>query len=313
MKRVTIVTMLTAACAAVLISTATVPAADAPAASSSAAPKSTDYALAKSRELEPSRIVIYKKVGDRELQLRTFLPEGWKPEDRRPCFLAVHGGGWVAGTPNVMFCVTDYLARRGWVAVSMQYRLHKPDAGTTVFDSVKDGRSAVRYLRSHADELGIDAQKIVAGGRSAGGHIAVATALFDGIDDPQDPSNVSCVPNALVLFSPVIDTSADGYGKELIGDRWRELSPLHQVRPGLPPTIVFHGKRDTTTPFAGAKAFHEQMLRAGNRCELVASERGSHSYMMRTAELFDDAMSRTMGFLRANGIQDPDNAKPTGK
>jgi acetyl esterase len=107
------------------------------------------------------------------------------------------------------------------------------------------------------------------------------------------------------LYSPVIDTSAEGYGKVLIGERWRELSPVHHVHAGLPPTIVFHGKRDNTTPFAGAKAFYDRMLNAGNRCELVESERGGHSYMMRTAELFDEAMRRTRKFLAAQGINDP--------
>jgi hypothetical protein len=71
--------------------------------------------------------------------------------------------------------------------------------------------------------------------------------------------------------------------------------------------------RDTTTPFAGAKAFQEQMARAGNRCELVISERGSHSYMMRTADLFGEAMSRTMKFLASAGIRDPDASQPADK
>ena len=305
MKFATIVTMLTAGFAAPASF-----AADAPASTTTTpATKVPDFALTKSQELQPSRIVLYKKVGDVELQLRVFLPEGWKPEDRRPCFLAIHGGGWVAGTPTIMYCVTDYLARRGWVAVSMQYRFHHRDGGTTVFDSVDDARSAMRYLRTHANELGIDPQQIVAGGRSAGGHLAAATALFPELDGRQAATDVSCVPNALVLFSPVIDTSAEGYGKELIGERWREISPVHHVRPGLPPTIVFHGKRDATTPFAGAKAFVQQMQRVGNRCELVASDRGSHSYMMRTEQLFDEAMTKTLKFLATAGMNDPVDSK----
>ncbi len=264
-----------------------------------------DFALQTSKELKPTRTVVYKKVGDRELELHLFLPDGWKASDRRPCFLAVHGGGWYAGAPPIMYCLTAYLAKRGWVAVSMRYRLHDDEAKTTVFDCVRDGRSAMRYLRSHAAEFGIDSEQIVMGGRSAGGHVSAATALCDGLDEASDSPETSCVPNALALFSPVIDTSDQGYGNELIGKLWRELSPLHRVRPGSPPTIVFHGVRDTITPFAGARAFVAAMDKAGNRCELVAHPSGGHSYMFRTPEIFAETMDRLMPFLAAAGIKDP--------
>jgi acetyl esterase len=264
--------------------------------------KKSDYVTTRARELKPTRLVTYKKVGDLELRLRLFEPSGHQPADRRPCFLAIHGGGWVAGTPTIMYAVGDSFARRGWVVASMEYRFATKDGAATVFDSVRDVRSAVRYLRSHAAELGIDPQKILAGGRSAGGHLAVAAALCDGVDDPQDDPRVSCVPNVLALYSPVIDTSAEGYGHELIGERWRELSPRHLVRPGLPPTLVLHGTRDTVTPVVGAKAFHEAMQKVGNRSELVLHEGGGHSYMMRTEALFLDAMERTARFAAAAGL-----------
>jgi acetyl esterase/lipase len=234
--------------------------------------------------------------------LHLFEPAGHKPTDRRPCFLVIHGGGWVAGTPTIMYALGDDFARRGWLVASMEYRFAKKDGSTTVFDSVCDARSAMRYLRSRAPELGIDPQKTLAGGRSAGGHLAAACALCDGVDDPQDDLKISCVPNVLALYSPVIDTSAEGYGHELIGDRWKELSPRHLVRPGLPPTLVLHGTRDTVTPVAGAKAFHEAMQKAGNRSELVLHEGGGHSYMMRTEPLFLDAMQRTARFAAAAGL-----------
>ena len=279
-------------------------AADAPGATSPAAPaKKADYALSRSKIALPTRSLTYKKVGDRELAMYIFEPAGFKPTDQRPCFVAIHGGGWVAGTPTIMNCVGEAFAERGWVVANIRYRLHKPDEGTTAFDSVKDAKSAVRYVRSHAKELGIDPDKIVAGGRSAGGHLAAATAMFSDIEEESDDRSVSCVPNALVLCSPVIDTSAAGYGHELLGKRWQELSPLHHVRPGLPPTIILHGMRDTTTPFAGAKAFDEAMRAAGNKVRLVAHVRGSHSYMMRTKELFDEAMGQIEPFLKENGIE----------
>jgi acetyl esterase/lipase len=202
-----------------------------------------------------------------------------------------------------VYCVADHFAKKGWLGISMQYRIAKPERNTTVFDAVRDGRSAVRYLRAHAAELGIDPDKIVVGGRSAGGHISVSTALFDGVDEPGEDTAVSCVPNALVLCSAVLDTSTEGYGNAVIGDRWQELSPVHHVRAGLPPMIVLHGIRDTTTPVAGAKAFAEKMSAAGNTCELILSKRGSHSYMMRTEALFQEAMQQTETFLAKAGVR----------
>jgi acetyl esterase/lipase len=265
----------------------------------------TDYALRTAKELKPTRAVAYKTLPERKLELRIFEPKGFAATDRRPCFVAFHGGGWVAGTPDVVYCVASHFADRGWVGISVQYRIKRKSADWTVFDTVRDGRSAIRYIRAHAAELGIDPNKIVAGGRSAGGHIAASTALFEGVDEPGEDPKVSCVPNALALYSAVLDTSEAGYGQQTIGERWQELSPVLHVKSGLPPTIVLHGIRDTITPVAGAKLFVEQMQKAGNRCELILSQRGSHSYMMRTQPLFDEAMQQTRDFLTKAGIDDP--------
>jgi len=286
-----------------LASSAIAAPADAPA-TDAAPPKRpvTDYALRTSKELTPTRVVVYKSVADYKRELRIFEPKVPKPADRRPCFLAIHGGGWTAGTPEVMYCVASHFAERGWLGVSMQYRHQRADRGTTVFDCVRDGRSAVRYLRAHAAELGIDPNRIVVGGRSAGGHIAVGAATFDGLDEPGEDTAVSCAPNAVICYSAVLDTSVQGYGRDTIGERWRELSPLLHVRAGLPPTLVLHGIRDTIRPVAGAKAFSEAMTKAGNKCELILHERGNHSDMMRTAQLFDEAMQQTRDFLIKCGI-----------
>ena len=267
------------------------------AAADEAAKKPLDYVAQLGVGLKPSRSIVYKKVGDRELVLHVFEPEGLKSSDRRPGYVVIHGGGWTGMGPERMFPFADHFAKRGMVAFSVQYRLASAKTGVTVFDCVKDARSAVRYVRTHAAELGIDPQKIIVSGGSAGGHLAAATAMFDGVNEETDDLKISPVPNALVLLFPVIDTSTEGYGNARIGERWQEISPRHQVRPGLPPTIVFHGTADPTTPFAGAKAFHEEMIKAGNRCELDVNEGGQHGYLMRRQELFDDTMKKTEAFL----------------
>ncbi len=253
-------------------------------------------------KLEPTRVVVYKKVGGRELHLNIFEPPGFKRGDKRPCFLTIHGGGWTGMTPRRQYPTAAHFAKCDMVAISVEYRLFQKKSGTTVFDCVKDVRSAMRYVRAHAAELGIDPQKIAANGGSAGGHLAAGLALFDGVDETGEDTSVSCMPNALVLFYPVIDTSTEGYGNAKIGERWKEISPVHHVKPGVPPTIIFHGTGDTTTPFKGAKAFHEAMLKAGNRCELVVNEGGKHGHIIFDPVLWEDALRKTEAFLKSVGL-----------
>lgn len=253
-------------------------------------------------KLEPTRTVVYKTVNGQSLHLHVFEPKGHQASDRRPAFLLIHGGGWTGGNARKFYPFADHFARLGMVGISLEYRLVNPHQGTTVFDCVRDGRSAVRYLRTHAAELGIDAQKIVVGGGSAGGHVAAGTALFDGVDEEGEDTSVSCLPNALVLYYPVIDTSPDGYGQRKIGERWRELSPVDNVKAGMPPTILFHGTGDTVTPFEGAKRFSERMQKAGNACELVSHDGGRHGYFIFDLELYAQVMERTEKFLKEKGI-----------
>jgi acetyl esterase/lipase len=264
--------------------------------------RALDYAGQLAAKLEPTRVVVYKKVGDRELHLNVFEPDGFQPSDRRACFLTIHGGGWTGLEPRRQYPFAAHFAKLGMVGIAIEYRLFKRGSGTTVFDCVRDSRSAMRYVRAHATDFGIDPEKIVVNGGSAGGHLAAGTALFDGVDQEGEDTSVSCMPNALVLFFPVIDTSAEGYGNAKIGSRWRELSPLHRVRPGVPPTIIFHGTGDTVTPFKGAQAFHDAMLAAGNRCELVPTARAAHGYLMREKKLYDEAVERTEAFLEELGF-----------
>lgn len=267
-----------------------------------AQPKAPDAVDRRASSLKPDEIRIYKKVGDRDLQMHVFRPQGWEASDKRGCYMVIHGGGWTGGTPQRMYPFAAHYAGLGLVSVSLQYRLHSAKSGVSVYDCVKDARSAVRHLRSHAAELGIDPQKIIVSGGSAGGHLAASTALFDKVNEQGEDPAVSTTPNALVLLFPVIDTSKEGYGQAKIGDTWRELSPVHHVRPGLPPTITFHGTGDTVTPFTGAKAFHEAMLKAGNTSVLDVHEGGVHGYLMREEALLQDTFQKTDAFLKRLGL-----------
>lgn len=229
--------------------------------------------------LPGAEAIVYKTVGDVELRLHMFKPEGWKAKDSRAAVVCFFGGGWTGGTPKQFAPHSAYLASRGMVAFSAEYRI-KSRHKTTPFECTADGKSAIRYVRANAKKLGVDRDRIVAAGGSAGGHVAAATALVPGCDEKGEDTSVSCVPNAMALFNPVIDTTESGWsgGVKQLGDRAKELSPLHYVKKSTPPAIVFHGTKDTTVPFENAERFARLMKEAGVRCELVPYEGKGHGF-----------------------------------
>lgn len=255
-------------------------------------------------KLQPTRLEVYKTVGERSLHLHVFEPDGHTSADQRPVFLVIHGGGWTGGTPRWFYTFAERMSRVGMVGISLEYRLMNPQQGTTVFDCVRDACDAVKYIRKNAHKLGIDPERIAVSGASAGGHLAVGTALFDHLDRVPNPDDVSSTPNALILYYPVIDTSTAGYGKNKIGERWQDLSPVHHVQPGIPPTILFHGTGDTVTPFSGAVEFTKHMKQAGNQCQLVSHEGGVHGYLIFDLQLYEQALAMTKEFLIKQRILD---------
>ncbi len=248
-------------------------------------------------KLEPSRFETYKTVGDRNLRLHVFESDEVKKTDQRPVFLVIHGGGWTGGTPRWFYPMADHFAKKGMLGISLEYRLMNEKQGTTVFDCVEDARDAVRYLRNNAQKLGIDPNRIVVAGASAGGHLAVSTSIFDTLEVDSKKKRASSRADALVLIYPVIDTSAKGYGQTKIGDRWEELSPIHNVQPKMPPTILFHGTGDRVTPYAGAAEFHRLMKENGNQCELISHPDGDHGYLIFDLELYEAGIKRIEEFL----------------
>lgn len=224
---------------------------------------------------QPDRKVTYKTIGDVELQVHIF--EKASDLKERSAIVFFFGGGWNGGSPSQFYPHCRHLADQGMVAMAAEYRV-KSRNNTTPFDCVADGKSAVRWIRSHAKELGIDPDRLAAGGGSAGGHVAAAVATVPGLNADSDPENVSCVPNALVLFNPVYDNGPDGYGYSRVKDRYQEISPLHNIREGMPPTIVFLGTMDKLIPVSTAKKFQEKMQAVGSDSVLHLYEGEAHGF-----------------------------------
>jgi acetyl esterase len=221
---------------------------------------------------------IYKKVGDRELKLFIEKPATWKATDRRPAIVFFFGGGWVGGTPEQFRKQSEYFASRGMVGFLVQYRtIPKGEKGPPTV-CVQDAKSALRWVRAHARDWGIDPQRIAAGGGSAGGHLAAFTSMVAGLDDPGDDLKVSPRANALVLFNPVFNNGPGQWGHGMVGDRYREFSPAHNITSNAPPTIIFLGRKDPLISVKMTQDFADEMKQAGVRCETFFYDDQVHGF-----------------------------------
>ncbi len=226
----------------------------------------------------PYRTVVYKTVDTTKLEMRIFNPDRTKFKGERPAIVFFFGGGWVSGSITQFEPHARRLSELGMVAVVADYRV-KNRQGTSPYDCVRDAKSAVRYLRANAKELGINPDMIAASGGSAGGHIATSAALIDKYTEKSDDLAVSCKPNALVLFNPVVDNSPMGYGFERIGENYKDFSPLHNIDSAdVPPTVFFVGDSDDFIPVEVARYFAKAIERVGGRCDLYVYENQKHGF-----------------------------------
>lgn len=241
--------------------------------------------------------IVYKKVDGHELEMIIYEPTLQSSSDL-PAIVFFFGGGWVGGSPEHFRLQAEYLASRGIVAICPDYRT-KSRHGTSPFESVKDARSAMRFLKKNGAEMEIDTSRIVASGGSAGGHLAACTALIDDINESTDDLSISPEPMALVLFNPVVDTGKRGYGQEKVKGREFEISPVHHVTSNVPPTLIMHGKDDITVPFENVERFEHAMVQHGNECKLVGYPNQGHGFFNygRKPKFFKKTLRRTELFL----------------
>ena len=189
------------------------------------------------------------------------------------------------------------------VVVGIEYRLYNR-FGSTVLESIADAKSAVRWVRANAERLGVDPDRIAVAGFSAGAHLAAATALLADPEMPGDDPDASATPNAILIYSGPMDLVRDPWVSQQLAGRtaMEEVSPLHQVRAGLPPTLLVHGTNDELCSFPDAVRFTEAMRAAGNRCELVALQNSPHEFFQTEART--EALKATDEFLRSIGFLD---------
>ena len=261
--------------------------------------------------IEGAAAHVYKTVSGSELRLHVFSPRN-STSKSRPAVIFFFGGGWTSGTVTQFVPQAKHLADRGMVAVVADYRVFGRHQ-TSPFEAVADAKSAIRWLRAHAVEFSVDPSRVAASGGSSGGHIALSAATFDSFDEPGENTKVNSKPDALVLFNPAVDTSHETplVLVQRFGGRGRELSPLHAVRRGLPPTLILHGKADTTVPYADVERFCAESRALGNQCEVVGYEEAPHGFFnpgrggtwhFDTLREMDNFLTR-LGYLAAGSPQ----------
>lgn len=250
----------------------------------------------------PDEIKTYKQKDNKELKAHIFYPDtGSNNKGASPAFLFFHPGGWTMGEPQWGYEICSHYASKGLTAISFQYRITSI-GGSTPADALADVKSAIRWTRKNAAELGINPKKVIAGAISAGSHLATCAACITGFDDTSDDLTISPVPDVLVFQSACLNTVIIDEFTSLLQGRANseELSPFHHLKVGMPPMCIIHGKADNLVPFGSVREYVEKSVKLGNRCELHPFEDTDHFFgNVDSAEVFKlmDEFLMSLGYL----------------
>jgi len=223
-------------------------------------------------EPRPDDILLYAHAADTALRLHAFYPAGADTGGKVPALLLFHGGRWQYGGPHSLYPQCRYFAAQGIACFSAGYRLGA-QSRVDVRGAIEDARLALLYLRDNARELGIDPDRLYAGGGSSGGHLAAAlgAALPTGADAELRPA-------ALILYNPMLDLSPGKPDSHLVVDYWQTVSPLQRIDEAFPPTLILSGTEDPEVPGATVQEFCGKVRDHGGRCEARMYEGQSHGF-----------------------------------
>jgi acetyl esterase/lipase len=199
--------------------------------------------------------------------------------------LLVHGGGWQQGDRSQLQGYGILLGRRGYLCVASEYRL----TGEALWPAqIEDVKAAIRWMRANAGHLGIDPQKIVISGNSAGGHlslVAAGTANVPGFEGDGGNAGVSTAVAASIAFYPPtgLDKRDWGglpvlFGKGAAVETLRAASPLSYASASHPPTLIIHGNADEVVPADEATAMYDALRAAGVPVELHMYANQPHGF-----------------------------------
>ncbi|MGO4256417.1 alpha/beta hydrolase [Marmoricola sp. RAF53] len=229
--------------------------------------------------------------GETPLPLHVLYPA----QQPRAALLLFHGGGWRRGRPTMLVPHARKLADAGILTASAGYRLVGAGAATPA-DCLADAAQADRAFRTIAERAGLD--NIAIGGGSAGAQLALALAMPPGGQESHGYTG-------LVLFNPAVDqccnrglvASLVRRSLRLTPEGARAASPLHHVRGGMPPSLMFHGTHDRLVPIELARRFQASMEAAGNDCELVEFAGARHGFFLDRRE-GNPALERSIELIK---------------
>jgi acetyl esterase/lipase len=232
--------------------------------------------------------VPYATVSGTDLHLDVYEPPD-RGSQTRPGILLIHGGGWTSYDKSTMSGMGRFLARSGFVAFAVDYRLFNGTKNENRWPAqLDDVQRAVRWMRANASKYGVNPQRIGAWGHSAGGQLAALLGMEDTRDN-SDPtlakysSRVQAVVDASGPADFTIDHDPDGdvfFTKFLGGDfathpeLWREASPVFHVAKGNAPFLIVHGTKDQEAPISQAQELYDKLKAAGVKVSFVKLDAG---------------------------------------
>jgi acetyl esterase/lipase len=238
--------------------------------------------------------IIYAHAGAMDLRLDIYrLPAARADLPKtNAAILFLHGGGWQRGSKEMMRAVATSMAERGFVGVASQYRL----SGQAPWPAhIHDVKAAIRWVRAHAEELGIDPARIILWGTSAGAHLALLAAgtpndpAFEGeIGPPGVSSAVAAVvavhPPTSFYYGP-LDRHHSTPATALMGDAATEAaaraaSPLSHVSPSFPPTLLLHGTEDKVVHHSASQRMLDALRTAHAPADLHLFHGHAHGFVM---------------------------------
>ncbi|QBS41431.1 alpha/beta hydrolase [Nocardia sp. CS682] len=234
---------------------------------------------------------VYNTVDGQDLKLDVKLPAG--PSDRpRPAVVWVHGGGWRNGDRGEAPLWHKWLNDNGYAVFAIEYRMTPPARWNQAPGDVK---CAVGWVKLQAEKYGIDPERVMIAGGSAGGNLALMGAYADDRVPPSCAVTDTAV-KAVAAFYPVPDLAEawrdtglpgrmrsflidyTGGTPDEVPDRYKAASPVTYVRPNVPPTLLMHGNRDHVAPYRGSAELAERLRRVGVENQLLAVPYGEHIY-----------------------------------
>jgi len=237
------------------------------------------------------------------------------PDKPLPTLIWIHGGGWTGGTKESYAGIPAYLAM-GMNVVNVEYRLARVAQAPA---AVEDCRCALRWVIQHAKEYGIDVNRLVVSGGSAGGHLALTTGMVPASAglDRQCPGPDNLKVAAIVNWYGIADVNEllDGPNMKAYAVTWlgsatdrdqiaKRVSPLSYVRAGLPPVFTIHGDADPTVPYTQSVRLHKALSDAGVANELMTMPGGKHGFDCCTAAQRTNAYVKIREFLARHHVLD---------